>query len=78
MGNHLGRKVYIPMIQNYWKEKFFPKGTFYYLDCYLVGVAVGVGGGGRMSNTFGVYVKGLRSSVEVQPFPSFYVKLRLY
>lgn len=54
------------MIQNYCKESLFPKGTLYcFLDCYIVGVAVGVGGGGRMSNTFGAYVKGFKSSVEM-------------
>ena len=67
------------MIQNYWKESFSPKGTLYYfLDCYSVAVAVGVWGGSRMSNTFEVYVKGLKSSVEMLHFFPFYVKLRLY
>lgn len=50
------------MVQNYCKESLFPKGTLYYfLDCYIVGVAMGVRGGGRMSNTFRAYVKGLKT-----------------
>lgn len=60
------------MIQNYWKESLFPKGTLYYfVSCYIVGVEVGVGGGGRMSNTFGVYVKRLKNSVEILLFFHF-------